>query len=913
MATTDVASADKLGLITASSPLAVATGRSGGKGFGLYKLAAVGAAVPAWAVLGFDVVERVCAEGGLDRAIGAALRGVSEEADDDALEAAAAEVSKLFSALELDAEIVSLIDRAYEHVGGGAVAVRSSAAGEDGAKLSFAGQYESFLNVMGLDGVIQAVRDCWASAWSASATRYRLHNDLSVDGIEIAVVIQAMVPAEKSGVLFTANPATGSSDEFVVSASYGLGEAIVSGSVDPDTVVLSRTSGGVKEKTLGAKEERIDPRAEGGCETRPVPWSDRVNSVLSVAELEELHSIGLALDQALGEGQDIEWAISGSRVWVLQCRPITALGQGSSEGGQVRLWDNSNIIESYGGTVSPLTFSFARHAYERVYTQYCALLGVPKRQRASIDEWLPQLLGYFDGRVYYNLLNWYRLARLIPFYSINRRVLELSMGADHLDDEIAEEQHAYAFRNRVEAVAVRGWVGAHFFWYFLTIHRLVDDFVAKFYKEYDELNSLDYDGREDHQLYEMFVEMEKRLLVRWGRMIMLEYSVGLSVGVLYGMTQRWLPEAPEWFLFDAVKDGADIESVEPAQKLDEIARSIASDPVLLDLVQTTPVERLDSILRGSDEGSAKAAVADIDRYLDEFGYRNANELKLEEPDLREDPVSFFLLLRGALGRLAVGEATARQERPTADAYLGANLRGWRRRVFEWQRRRVQRLLADRERVRFCRTRIFGLSRRMFRASGQALERSGVLENSGDVFFLRLEEIRGCFEGTVAHRELQPLVELRKAQEALNEEREVPPRFWTQGGVYWGAFDRGVAEVAGDSVSDESVLKGTACSPGVVRAAAHVLERPEDVDGGVMVTYRTDPGWVGALSSASALLIERGSPLTHVAVVAREMQIPTIVQIPGLTRAIRTGMTVEVDGGAGTVHLSEPRDANHGDD
>jgi phosphohistidine swiveling domain-containing protein len=903
MAPPDLASAAAPGVLTASSRVAAIDKMAGGKGRGLFELTAHGVPVPPWAVVGVDVFRRLRTNAGLDTLIESELRELAPE-DDEAVLVVADRIGATIAETDLDPDTLEALAEAYAVVGKGAVAVRSSAVGEDSARLSFAGQYTTLLNVLGQDAVTEAVRSCWASAWSATALRYRLMNHLSLQGVEMAVVIQTMVTAEKSGVLFTVNPATGRDNELVISAAYGLGEAVVSGAVDSDTVVLARATGAVREQTLGAKEERIDALPEGGCETRAVPGAERSAPVLSAAELAELHQLGTRMERLMGSPQDIEWALAAGKLWILQSRPVTGVPKtGPPSDGELRLWDNSNIIESYGDLVAPLTYSFARHAYHRVYRQYCELLKVPPRQLGAIEEWLPQLLGYFDGRVYYNLLNWYRLARLIPFYSINRRVLEISMGAEPLNEEIATRQQPYAFRNRIEAAYARTRVAAHFFWYFATIHRLVNDFVEQFYRDYDTLDRLEYGGREAHEIYRMFVDMERRLLVRWGRMIMLEYSVGLSVGTLYALTQRWLPKAPEWLLFAAVKGSPDLESVQPLRRLDAIAETIVRDSALLEQVHSLPAERLDSVLRSANDSSIRALVEQIDAYLAEFGYRNANELKLEEPDLREDPASFYALLKSAIGRQEVLEATARQERPTADAYLSEHLHGWRRRIFELQRRRVQRLLTDRERVRFCRTRIFGLSRRMFRAAGEDLARNRVLEQASDIFYLRLEELRGCFEGTVGHRELGPLVALRKEQQEHNREREVPHRFWTRGGVYWDALDRAWAEASTTETPADGILRGTPCSPGVVRGEARVIDQPTDVDGGVMVTYRTDPGWVGALRSASALLIERGSPLTHVAVVARELGIPTVVQIPGLTQRVRSGANVTVDGGTGIVTLT----------
>lgn len=906
-----IVSGATLSVLSADSPRSVVEELAGGKGRGLYDLTTQGVPVPRWAILGVDVLRCFCAAAELDVVVEDELDGLAADASDEVLAGAASRIGAAILDAALPVEVEAALAAAYAQAGEGAVAVRSSAIGEDSARLSFAGQYTTLLNIVGLNAVTEAVRACWASAWSLDALRYRLLNGLSLRGVEMAVVIQTIVAAEKSGVLFTLNPATGGEDEFVVSGAWGLGEAVVSGAVDPDTIVLARDGGSVREETLGAKEKRIDPLPDGGCETREVSWSERVAPVLSVTELGVLHQQGTKLEQLMGAPQDVEWAMVGGKLWILQSRPITGVVRSVPSDGELRIWDNSNIIESYGEVVAPLTYTFALHVYHGVYREHCELLGVPDRQQAEMDEWLPQLLGYFDGRVYYNLLNWYRLIRLLPFYSINRRVLEIAMGAEPLDEEIAAQQYPFVSRNRLEGTFIRARLAIRFFWYFATIHRVVRDFVAHFYRVYDEFDKVEYSGREAHELYALFVDMERRLLARWGRMTMLETSIGLSFGVLYGLTQRWLPDAPDWFLYEAVKASPDVESVQPLRRLDEIAEAVVANPALREEVRSMPAESLDKAFRTAEEASTQDVVKQIDAYLDEFGYRNANELKLEEPDLREDPTSFFTLLKSAVGQLEAGEAKAGEDRPTADAYLSENLRGWRRRVYELARRRVQRCLVDREQVRFCRTRIFGLSRRMFRAAGEDMARTGTLEAPADVFYLRLEELRGCFEGTIAHRELRPLVGLRKEQEQLNRRRQLPHRFTTRGGVYWDALDRACAEASEGEAAVDGKLRGTPCSPGLVRGEARVIERPEDVDGGVLVTYRTDPGWVSVLRSASALLIERGSPLTHVAVVARELRIPTVVQIPGLTRQVRSGMELTVDGATGTIELRNAED--EGDD
>jgi pyruvate,water dikinase len=190
---------------------------------------------------------------------------------------------------------------------------------------------------------------------------------------------------------------------------------------------------------------------------------------------------------------------------------------------------------------------------------------------------------------------------------------------------------------------------------------------------------------------------------------------------------------------------------------------------------------------------------------------------------------------------------------------------------------------------------------MLRAMGRDLARMGAIEDWRDVFQLRIEEVRGAFEGTISHGELPELVAIRKRHRAVDEQLRAPSRFTTRGAAYWNGNLPAAGWVADTGTgTGRRYFKGTPSCPGVAEGEAVVTTRPERVNGGILVAYRTDPGWVAALASAAGLIIERGSPLTHVAIVARELKVPTVVQIKDITRELRTGMRVRVDGSTGEV-------------
>ncbi|HEX5439265.1 MAG TPA: PEP/pyruvate-binding domain-containing protein, partial [Ktedonobacterales bacterium] len=365
----------------------------GGKAAALANLQQAGFPVPDWFALdpaAFDDSlaaaerERLAAacESGDDAAVTAVLATLTLD------DAALAELTQAVATLSLD---------------GQPLAVRSSASDEDGGAHSFAGQLASYLNVAPAD-VAARVADVWCSGFSARILAYRRTHGLDAVPPAPAVLIQQMVAADISGVAFSADPATGRRGVAVVSAIAGLGEALVSGASEGETATVDRL--GVIKRV-------------GQTEQQPLLDDEQLRAVAALAR---------RCEQRCGVPQDIEWAIADGDLFLLQSRPITTLATLRDPDGAYALWDNSNIAESYGGVTTPLTFSFARHAYEEVYRELCRLLGVSEAEIAAHADTFRRMIGLVRGRIYYSLFSWYDLLALAPGFSSNRRFMEQMMG-----------------------------------------------------------------------------------------------------------------------------------------------------------------------------------------------------------------------------------------------------------------------------------------------------------------------------------------------------------------------------------------------------------------------------------------------------------------------------------------------------
>jgi rifampicin phosphotransferase len=301
----------------------------GGKGASLVKLARAGFPVPAGFVI--DASGYQCWRD--HAALGSAIAGLLATPDlrlPKIAREACAPLNAALSVTTLPADLQSEILAAYAGLrqrGGAAavVAVRSSALSEDGAGASSAGLYETFLNLRGADAVLDAVRRCYCSLWAARAVQYRAYKGIDSSAEAMAVVVLEMAPADVSGVAFTANPLTGSRDEIVINASWGLGEAIVSGRVTPDNYVLRKADLAVIGRDVYAKELMILPDPAGGIVSAAVTGERAMAATLGDEQLSELGRLCLAIEACYGVPQDIEWAYGGGRWSVLQSRPITGL------------------------------------------------------------------------------------------------------------------------------------------------------------------------------------------------------------------------------------------------------------------------------------------------------------------------------------------------------------------------------------------------------------------------------------------------------------------------------------------------------------------------------------------------------------------------------------------------------------
>ncbi len=892
-------------IITSKSTLHFCRAEAGGKGFNLYELTRAGVPVPAWVVFGKRFFKEFIQSHGLQEDLQSYLKQFTD-GQITAKECEAA-ITRLLTSKPATNFLNTHLEQALNLLPTGEFSVRSSASDEDGSSHSFAGQLSSFLYVKDREEILKYIKLCWASGFSERGLVYRKTNNLDLTKISVSVILQKMLDPEKSGVLFTCDPVTQRMDQFTVSSVYGVGEGLVSGTLSADSFWLDSATGDVLESDIVEKTCRVgrSQQAQGHCEPMTILENDKLTPSLSTEELQNLWKMGQKISDYFNRPQDIEWAIDKGQLFILQARPVTNLHNDLI--GYPNLWDNSNIVESYGGLTSPLSFSFALRNYRAVYIQFCEILGVPSQIIKEMDSYLSYMLGSLKGRVYYNLFNWYKLVGVLPGFKMNREFMETMMGVtEGLDNEITVRIQPHPSWNTFQGRIRKIISGFNFIKYHFTIQSIVDDFLKTFRRDYDKYRSMPLTRMRGDQLIQIYNEMEVNMLGRWKAPIINDFLCMVHFGLLRKLTLKWLSHLDSTIQNDLISEEGGLESAEPMKALQKLARSAFETPELKKIILDHEASDLMEVL---NQSSYQEFYSEIVSYIDKYGFRCMSEMKLEEIDLSTDPTYLFVCLKNYLKndkfQTSVGQEAGL--RIQAEHKVKNHLNGFRKIIYFWVLKNARLAVKNRENTRFARTRIYGVARTIFQTIGEDLHREGALQDSRDIFYLTLEEIMGVYNGTLPASDLNAMTELRRRQYEVYQTEPAPDsRILTRGAVY--IRNEFIKPVELQNYEGEDFdLKGLPCCPGMIEGTIKVIGSPQDnleLKGEILVADRTDPGWVPLYPSISGLLVERGSLLSHSAIVAREMGIPTIVSIPGLTQKLKSGMRVRLDGKAGTIKILE---------
>jgi rifampicin phosphotransferase len=878
----------------------------GGKAANLGELVRAGQPVPPGFVITTESYQTFVAANGLADVI---AESRTDGLDDEAFRSASMTITEGFVGGRIDPRLRRAILAAYGRIGRGAVAVRSSATAEDLPEASFAGQQDSYLNVHGDDALLDAIRRCWASLWTARAMAYRARRAVDTEDVQLAVIVQRLVDAEAAGVMFTANPSNGRRTQTMINAAWGLGEAVVSGSVNPDQLVLDTDAGRMISSQVADKAV-MTVLSSDGTEERPVPEDRRRAAVLDEESALSLARLGTAIADHFGAPQDIEWARSGGEFLVLQSRPITALPLPEADPPtewlpprEHTVYVRASIVEQLPDPLTPL---FADLIDDSVARSLEALFGdlLEKNPVHPGDVGLPTINGY----AYYGYDN----AAMRRMVMMTPRALGVLRSGGPRSGTTRWRETSHPRYRRL----VRSWSGR-------PLQDLTSGELLSGVRELLDAGTEYYTAVQAvipvAALSELiFTRMYAILVRRRDDPPAATFLLGFdsepirAEKSLYDLAQ-WAGDRPgvrDRLLHDSTEETlASLPSTPPEDLITEEAAPEGATPVDATPDETSPADA-GSDHRGGEHGEHAEDWDEFSRrlqqYLSTYGHAVynldfANPVPADDPSPLLDALRFYL--RGGGQSPHERQHRLAERREHATAAVRARLDPARLAMFD-------RLLAWAQStgpVREDALADVGLAwpeiRRMLRELGRRAVERGVIDQADDVFWLHWSELRQSLTPSEdLPRSLSAEIEAR--QELWRGRKRASPPQWLPRGTWMDVMEKLLPATTTEQTG--SVLVGIGGSAGTVAARARVLAGPEDFarfePGEILVASITTPAWTSLFSRAAGVVTDIGGPLSHSSIVAREYGIPAVLGTNVATRRIVSGTKITVDGDAGKVYL-----------
>jgi rifampicin phosphotransferase len=869
----------------------------GGKAANLSRLLAFGMPVPDGFVITEHARRLFLDDGGLQPLVDG-LCGRLGERSPAAQRAAAETIAAIVRAEPLPARVIEAMRDARPLAGPGTLIVRSSAAGEDSASASYAGQLDSVPDVAGEPALALAVKRVWASRWSARALAYEAASGVALEGM--GVIVQRQVNAAVSGVLFTEAP--DDATRMLLEYCGGMGDALVSGAVNPGRVRIAGDGAWMREAgpDVPAPEDAL---------------------LLDDARMQTLARLARDIERRFGAPQDIEWTIDrDGRIWIVQTRPITSAAAPRrtpphpvAPGRTPILWSNANVNENFPQPISPLLYSIAGAGYYHYFRNLGRGFGIPDRRLAVMEPSLRRIIGVHGARMYYNLTSIHGVLREAPFGGLLTASFNAFVGAEDTAPAPVAATWATRARSRLSQLRELTVIAAKTTWQYLFLTRRVERFEARADAFAERTHPDRLATRPAPDLLDDFRAFLDIRCHRWNDAALADAGSMVCYGLLQRLLARACPGDDQQALHNTLlKALPALVSGMPPLRLWDLSRAIRADAALQELFDTSPPAAvLDTLAR---EPRFAAFHAALQQYLDDWGFRCSAELMLTVPGFQEDPEPVVHLLKAyaALDGPSPAEQLRRQaaERVEATARVRRALR-WRP-LFGWLPLPTQEMAVSvvlrwtqtsiqlRERARLKQALLYSRLRRVALAIGDRLVVQGRLAARDDVFFLTADEIDALLSGHAMFPDHTcALVDLRRRAHAAVTAVTPPDALHLGFGEYFTAGD-----AAGEARLPDAHATGVGACGGTITGRAAVLDAVTESHrirpGDVLVTRQTDPGWGPVFPLISGLVIERGGMLSHGAIIAREFGIPSVVGVKDATRRIPDGARITVDGDRGRV-------------
>ncbi len=724
------------------------------------------------------------------------------------------------------------------------VSVRSSASAEDNANSSFAGQFrtELDLRVSEINSAVERVRSV---PKSSGFGEYCKTNGISPEKIEICAIAQEMIRADYSGVIFTANP-QGILNETVVVIGRGTGDNVVEDKVSTSTYYFNTTD------RLYFSEQTED------------------SPTLTETELNELINISENIKKLFGRECDIEFAVKNGEVFILQTRPITSLKADSPI-----VLDNSNIVESYPGITLPLTQSFVSTAYYRVFRSVLLRLTREPKTVAALDDILRNMVDVSSGRVYYRISNWYDVIMFLPFSRKIIPVWQEMLGV--------KNKNVTSHLNGKIGTKTRVKVALSFIYLIVACPSLMEKLDVEFGDMIRFFKSVDLESASSAEILSHYRRVLDKVTAKWDITLVNDMYTFIFTGLLKSLLKaKKVPDsaAQARRLISGLNG---IESMKPVAELIGISQLAKKSGELTRLKRIRNAADFRAYMKDGKLAQRLAA------YIERYGDRSAEELKLESRTFRTNPELLMRkIVQYAESGAAVGNSAKKKAVPPK-GLCGAIAK------------RAAVGIKNREKSRLNRSRLYGMMRSMMLEVGRELSEEKLISAPRDIFYLEYSEIETAVE---SGKDMRGLVERRRAE--YRRFGELPA--YTRLIFAEKVFDRTPKSVRRmETDRNVKTLDGTPCSQGKARGEVLIIDDPTccpDTTGKIIVAKMTDPGWVFLIVGAAGIITEKGSLLSHTAIISRELGKPAVVGVEGASRILGNGDVVEVDGVSGKITVIE---------
>lgn len=823
----------------------------------------------------------------------------------DSIDECAKKVQDAIKESMIPLEIINEIKQKYEDLSLDNVAVRSSATAEDLPTASFAGQYDTFLNLKNLDDVLEGIKECYASAWTSRSISYRYENQISHSKVKFAVIVQGMIQATCAGVLFTVDPVFMSSSELVIESNFGLGESVVSGITSPDRFKIHRKGKALKivDKQISCKKiaiHSISSEDKSGIEHIELNEDEGMKCSLSDNQIIELSKLGIKVERAFGNPQDIEWAIDDkNQIYLLQSRPITSLKEEIVE---EIYWSRGYSDDYWNDPVTPLFFDILGDPLTKIVNMELNSIMGYKHMSSN-------LLKLYSGHVYFNLdvlkrkveneipkfmrnedlLNYFpddsspygkAFIKELPFHLLRRIVAELRIKIFDPNGSITKTAEKYY-----------EWSGKEF-----------EPYCDYFDSQLDILT-----GTGNLQsLMSLVLELEKKMiphfrLIRYGIPV---HNIGMNLMVQY-LLAKFLGVKESSRYYPVLISGLDHKLTETNDEIHYLSSIIQESPEVKSLILEYDSDRLMELMASEREPNIQVFVKELERFLKKYGDRGFTR-EIFYPRWKEAPQYLFDILKTLVMGLEEKVDFKKLKIKTLDyrkkveKYIENKLRSKRFGLIKWKLLSKildfsRKYIIFREEQRFNLDRWISRNRRIYLEIGRCFTAKGILNEPMDIFFLYKKEIEKIFLN-ILDSEAKTIIQQRK-DEFFEFEYTIPPKFLCGS----REFDD-TMKYTEDSTSFKGIPASHGRRTGKIRILLKIEELTTVQGGEILVVPKTDPGWTPVFSKISGLITETGGVLSHGAVVSREYGIPAVTNVPNACNLFKTGQVVTINGYTGSITI-----------